>query len=167
MAEGLDLRVEIEGSEAVVRMLNQVGLEVKDLRPAMQDIGQRAKRFFGGNVFASRGGAIGEPWPRLSDRYAAYKESGKKREPNKGKGAYPGRPPLVKTGLMQRSFTYTTTAASVTITNKADHFKYHQSTATRTKIPRRAMMKLTDQFVSDAKTSVARELSKKIAKAAS
>lgn len=95
MADSTRVSINISGDKDVVEMLQSVGLEVNDLRPAMQDVGEYLEGFFSGQVFASRGGVIGEQWPRLSGKYAAWKAQ-----------QYPGRPVLVRTGLMQRSFVY-------------------------------------------------------------
>jgi phage gpG-like protein len=129
MADSTRVSINISGDKDVVEMLHSVGLEVKDLKPAMQDIGKYLKGFYSGQVFASRGGVIGASWPRLSQRYAAWKAQ-----------QYPGRPVLVRTGLMQRSFTYDAQNTQVTIRNEADYFDYHQ--AGTSLIPARPMMKL-------------------------
>ncbi|WP_064257785.1 phage virion morphogenesis protein [Rhodococcus sp. HS-D2] len=133
MADATRVHINISGDKDVVAMLGSVGLEVKDMQPAMQDVGKYLKGFFSGEVFASRGGAIGERWPRLSTKYAAWKAR-----------KYPGRPVLVRTGVMQKSFTYKSKPLQVTISNKAAHFVYHQSDAPRTLIPYRPMMKVED-----------------------
>lgn len=131
MADATTVSIQISGDKEVAKMLNDLGLEVKDLRPAMQDVGKYLKGFFAGEVFASRGGAIGERWPRLSNRYATQKAK-----------KYPGRPMLVRTGLMQKSFTYKSQPLQVEISNKAPHFPYHQSSEPRTIMPYRPMMKV-------------------------
>lgn len=132
MADSTHIRVKISGDKDVRQMLHNIGLDVTELRPAMQEVGKYLKDFYSGEVFASRGQVIGERWPRLSEPYASYKA----RRYRKGI--------LVATGTMQKSFSYSTTNMSATITNTAPHFVYHQSTEPRTKIPRRAMMKLED-----------------------
>lgn len=126
---GLDLDVRLEGEEQVKAMLTGLGLDLRDMKGAMTDVGENAKRFFSGQVFASRGGALGKSWPPLSPRYAVEKAK-----------RYPGRPPLVRTGLMQRSFTSSPSPMSVTIGNDAPHFPYHQSSAARKRLPRRMMI---------------------------
>lgn len=123
------VHIDITGGREVAQMLREVGLELKDLRPAMQDVGKYLKRYFGNEVFASRGSVIGHPWPRLSTAYAARKAR-----------IYSGRPILVRTGTMQRSFTYSSKPLEVEITNTAKHFVYHQSDAARTIMPYRPMM---------------------------
>ena len=92
MADNLQLELEIKGAEQVKRMLTNIGLDMKGLKGAMTDVGDHAKKYFGGQVFASRGGVLGKSWPRLSPGYAAQKAK-----------RYPGRPMLVRTGVMERS----------------------------------------------------------------
>ncbi|MCZ4544922.1 hypothetical protein BS618_07515 [Rhodococcus erythropolis] len=130
---GSVVRVRISGDKDVVKMLNDVGLELKDMQPAMKDVGKYLKGLYSGEVFVSRGGIIGESWPRLSTKYAAWKAK-----------RFPGRPVLVRTGLMQRSFSYAAQPLQVEISNKAAHFRYHQSDEPRTIMPYRPMMKVED-----------------------
>lgn len=151
MADSLELSLEVKNAEQVAKMLTNIGLDINDLQGAMSDVGDHAKKYFGGQVFASRGGVLGQPWPRLSTAYAAQKAK-----------RYPGRPVLVRTGLMQRSFTSKPTAMSVTITNNAPYFKYHQSSAARKKIPRRVMIGIYTGMQSDVTNIIAAALSKKI-----
>lgn len=123
------VHIDITGGREVSQMLREVGLELQDLRPAMQDVGKYLKRYFGNDTFVSRGSVIGHPWPRLSTKYAARKAR-----------IYSGRPILVATGAMQRSFSYKSRPLEVEITNTAKHFVYHQSDAPRTIMPYRPMM---------------------------
>ncbi|MDV7992061.1 phage virion morphogenesis protein [Rhodococcus sp. IEGM 1374] len=148
------IQLKISGDGDVKKMLHNLGLTVTDLRPAMQDTGKYLTKFFAGEVFASRGQIIGEPWQRLSEPYASRKAKLYR------KGV------LVATGAMQKSFHYATTNTSVTITNDDPKFRYHQSDEPRSKIPRRVMMKLVDN---DARYEmivaiIARRLSDTIAK---
>lgn len=151
MADSLDMRLEVKGDKEIVKMLTGVGLDVKDLKGAMTDVGNHAKKYFGGQVFASRGGVLGQTWPRLSSAYAAQKAK-----------RYPGRPVLVRTGVMQRSFVSNPSNMSVTISNDDPKFKYHQSSAARKKIPRRVMIGVYSGMQSDVTNIIARALTKKI-----
>lgn len=126
-----EVQINISGDKEVAQMLRSVGLEIKDLRPAMQDVGKYLKQFFANDVFVSRGSVIGHAWPRLSAGYAEQKAR-----------SYSGRPLLVRTGTMQRSFTYKSAPLQVEITNTAKHFVYHQSDEPRSVIPYRPMMKV-------------------------
>lgn len=155
MADSLELSLEVKGVEQVTRMLTNIGADVQDLKGAMTEVGEHAKKYFGGQVFASRGGVLGQPWPRLSPGYASQKAK-----------RYPGRPVLVRSGLMQRSFTSKPSAMSVTIGNDAPWFKYHQSSAARKKIPRRVMIGVYNGMQSDVTKIIAAALSEKIKRSA-
>lgn len=112
----------IEGEKELSRKLRGISLGVKNWRPQMKKIGNYLVQTFSGPVFTTRGAEIGEPWkPR--------------------KKSYPW-PILEKSGRMRRGFKYQAQIAQVTILNTTDYFKYHQSKAPRTKLPRRVMMKL-------------------------
>lgn len=124
-----EVHITISGDKDVVKMLNDVGLSVRDLKPAMHDVGKYLKNVFANDVFVSRGSVIGHAWPRLSTRYAARKAR-----------TYAGAPMLVRTGTMQRSFVHSARPLEVEVTNTAKHFVYHQSDAPRTVMPYRPMM---------------------------
>lgn len=124
-----DIVVRISGDEAVMAKLRKLGQGVLNLKSPMSDIGTYLTGFLSGQVFASRGGIIGEPWAPLNQRYAARKAE-----------EFPGRPPLIREGLMQRSFKKNAGRASATIFNTAPHFGYHQGGTSR--IPARVMMKV-------------------------
>lgn len=117
----------------------------------MAEVGDHAEKYFGGQVFASRGGVLGQSWPRLSPGYAAQKAK-----------RYPGRLPLVRTGVMQRSLVSTASSTSVSITNDAPYFKYHQSSAARSKIPRRIMIGIYSGMQADVTSVIAAALARRI-----
>lgn len=151
MADSLDMQLEVKGTEQVKLMLTNIGADVHDLKGAMTEVGEHAKKYFGGQVFASRGGVLGQSWPRLSPGYAAQKAK-----------RYPGRPPLVRTGLMQRSFVSSASSMSVSITNDAPYFKYHQSSEARDKIPRRVMIGIYSNMQADVTSIIAAALARRI-----
>ena len=151
MADSLELKLEALGEDRIRTFLNGVSLDLRNLRGAMNEVGRGAVKTFSGPVFASRGQFIGESWPRLSDDYAARKAK-----------KYSGRPVLVRTGEMQGGFKYESTGMSVTIYNPVPHFVYHQSTAPRTKIPRRAMIGIYKGLDADVRNTVAAVIARKI-----
>ncbi|MCZ9880533.1 hypothetical protein [Arthrobacter sp. B2a2-09] len=63
---GLNLRIEVTGDKETVARLAKIGESLDRMPEAMQETGQYLRDFFAGEVFASQGGAIGMPWPRLS-----------------------------------------------------------------------------------------------------
>jgi len=131
MASGQDITITISGLDKTERTLRGAKRAVENLQPAMSEVGTYLARFFSSQVFASRGGIIGEPWQSLSARYAAYKAK-----------RYPGRPPLVRTGLMQRSFISNSGASFARVSNSAPYFDYHQLGGS--KVPERVMMKVDE-----------------------
>lgn len=127
----MDIKVTIQGSDEVrAKIIAFVGSGLK-LHRSMGAIGIYLDRFFSGEVFASRGRVIGEPWPALNPSYAAWKAK-----------YWPGRPPLVQTGLMQQSFRHSSTDLSTSLWNEAEYFKYHQDGRG---VPERMMMKIDEQ----------------------
>lgn len=145
------MRLEVTGDAKLTAMLTGLSLDMRDLRPAMDEVGRSAVKTFSGPVFTSRGQFIGEAWPRLSDNYAAQKAK-----------RYAGRPVLVRTGQMQRSFKHDADSTSVTIGNTDPKFKYHQSSASRSKIPRRAMIGIYQGLDSDVRNTIAAVIARKI-----
>ena len=129
------LSVTIEGEQQLSRKLRIVQELVKDWTPAFQETAETLKDVFSGEVFDSEGGAIEESWPRLSPAYAYRKAR-----------LYPGTGILVATGAMRESFVATFSKDMAVVGNSSEYFKYHQSNAPRTKLPRRVMMKLTNEL---------------------
>ncbi|MBZ4533131.1 hypothetical protein GBP62_25165 [Mycobacterium avium subsp. hominissuis] len=151
MASSLELDLEVQNAEKIEKMLADLGLDIKDMRSAMDDVGKSTIKYFSGQVFASRGSTIGDRWPRLSDKYATWKAK-----------RWAGKPVLVRTGTMQSSFTKKASNMEVVIGNSAPYFKYHQSSEPRKKIPRRAMIGIYTGMQDDVTKTIAAALSKKI-----
>ncbi|WP_152467701.1 phage virion morphogenesis protein [Gordonia terrae] len=151
MADSLDVRLKVDGDAQLKAMLSGLSLDLQNLRPAMDEVGRGAVRMFSGPVFASRGQRLGESWPRLSTDYAAQKAK-----------RYAGRPVLVRTGQMQSRFGHQAAATSVTIYNLDPKFKFHQSNAPRSKIPRRAMIGIYQGLDNDVRNTVAAVIARKI-----
>lgn len=125
----LQVTVVVSGNKEVQEKLKKLGQSFFMLRSAMDSIGDSLEKYYRDVAFTSQGGVFGAKWARLSPKYAARKAK-----------KYPGRSPLVLTGKMQRGFDHEADNSSVRIYNESPHFVYHQSTAPRLKLPRRAMM---------------------------
>lgn len=151
MADALDVRLEVKGDKEVRQMLTGLGLDLRNLRGAMNEVGRDTIKYFRGPVFVSRGSVINQPWQRLTNRYAAQKAK-----------RYPGRPILVRTGKMQGSFSYSSTGTSVLIFNTDPKFKYHQSSAQRHVLPRRAMIGIYNGMEADVTATIAKVIAQKI-----
>lgn len=134
--------ITVQGSSELAAKLSKFGVAILDLSDSMDKTGSYLTRFFSGEVFASRGQVIGKPWPALNPNYAVFKAR-----------AFPGRPPLIRTGLMNRSFKYKSTKLTTSLWNEAEYFNYHQEGRG---VPERVMMLVDDkreravvQFVAD------------------
>ena len=84
--------------------------------------------------FASQGRLFGEPWPPLSPITLGIKR----------RLGYGDRPPLVRTGLMKRSFrrNLSDKYRTLILDNPISYFPFHQLGAPTKRIPRRTMLKL-------------------------
>lgn len=126
----LSVAITIKGDKETIAALGKLGSSFLNFQMAMRSIGKELTNYYGNNVFNSQGGAIGQRWPALAQ--ATKKQKVKK---------FYTATPLVNTGDMKKGFTSTfPDVNSVTIGNKMDYFKYHQSSAPRTRLPRRVMM---------------------------
>ncbi len=124
----------IEGDKQLSRRLRGIQAGIRDWTPAFKQSAEKLKTFFQGEVFDSRGKAIGEPWAPLNTKYAAQKAK-----------RYSGKGILEATGKMRKSFTKLHKANMAAVWNTAAYFKYHQSNRPRRKLPRRVMMKLGNE----------------------
>jgi len=122
----LNLNWKIEGEEQLARRLRILGGNVKDFKSEFKKSTSFLKRFFSGEVFTSKGKAIGEPW-----------------KARKGRAT---NPLLQKTGRMRAGFKTKAERLEGEVFNAIDYFKYHQSGRPRRNLPRRIMMKLTEQL---------------------
>lgn len=122
----IELRWTIEGEQQLARRLNNLGDDVKDFKPEFKKSTNFLKDFFGGEVFDSKGRAIGEPW-----------------KPRKVAMSWPL---LEKSGKMRRGFKAKASRMSGEVYNVQKYFQYHQSRMPRYKLPRRVMMRLVDQL---------------------
>jgi hypothetical protein len=126
-----DIVVTVQGSKELAAKLRNFASSQLNLSRSMGATGLYLTRFFSGEVFASRGQVFGKSWPALSDNYAALKAR-----------KFPGRPPLVRTGLMNRSFRHKSTQLTTSLWNEAEYFDYHQDGRG---VPQRVMMHIDDQ----------------------
>jgi len=128
------LSITIQGDAELAGKLNAFtggSLGHMNLTRSMRASGQYLSRFFAGEVFASRGRVIGRPWQPLNERYSVWKAE-----------QWPGRPPLIRTGLMNSSFKHKSGQLSTQLYNEATYFKYHNE---GWGVPERVMMRVDQQ----------------------
>lgn len=116
---------------------------MKDWRAPLDRAATTLVKTFSTDVFATKGAAIGTKWAALSPATVARK-------------ARSGGSTLVETGAMKDSFRKEVHADHAIIGNDSEYFAYHQSNKPRSRLPRRAMMKLGNA----QKTMIVREFQK-------
>jgi hypothetical protein len=147
----LVISVSIQGDKEVLAKLKRLGSGMYDFSKAMKEIGEQGKKYFSGPVFASEGGALGEPWRDLT---RAYEERKAKK--------WRGRGILVASGTMRDSFYEVHDKMSVLISNDAPQFIYHQSTAPRKKLPRRPMIAANTAFQKIVQVAIRNDIQEKL-----
>lgn len=131
----MQIQFAIDGELQLSRRLLGIAVAAREWGPAFDKSVTDLKEVFSGGVFDTEGREIDESWSPLSRAYALRKA---KKYPDKGI--------LEATGAMRNSFASKFDSTSASIWNLATYFKYHQSRLPRTKMPRRVMMKLTENL---------------------
>lgn len=150
----MTVTIKITGAREAISRLRRLEGDLKNFSLAMKQIGKEVARYFANEAMASQGGVFGNRWDRLSPTYARWKAK-----------HYPGRPPLVLRGTMQHLFDSTSNTNSATITNLAPHFKYHQSTEARHKLPRRPLIGINSDVKSIVKSIIEADVQTKLRRA--
>lgn len=145
------ITVTIKGGPDTIAKLHRLGDQLNDFSDAMRTIGQSVGNYYASTGFTDQGRPYGEDWASLSPRYLKRKEL-----------KHPGAPMLVASGKMQRSFFFKPGPQGVIIDNSTPYFKYHQSTANRSKIPRRATMGINGGIRSTIGTIIEKDIRSKI-----
>lgn len=138
----MELSWNIEGVKELSRTLQGVSLEMRDWRAPLDRAATNLMATFSGEVFSTRGGAVGTQWAPLSPATIARKAR--------------GNTPLVETGFMKSSFRKEVHATHAVIDNPTEYFPYHQSNKPRSRLPRRPMMRMGNR----QKEMIQRELNK-------
>lgn len=128
----------MEGQVELSRKLLGLSSHLKDYREPFRQSADMLVGQFSKDVFATQGAAIKERWKRLSPYTVAQK----------ARLGFTGGP-LVRTGRMQRSFESIVSTDQAVVRNTAPYFPFHQSNQPRTRLPRRVMMKLTQNTKAD------------------
>jgi hypothetical protein len=112
----VNIKISVEGSKQFRARFKKFGSTILELDRAMNDSGKYLSKFFSGQMFTSRGGIVGKPWQPLNDDYAADKAR-----------RFPGRPPLIRSGAMNRGYRHDAKSSSVFMFNKQFYFEFHQN----------------------------------------
>lgn len=149
----MKVTIEIKGSKEVQLKLKRMGSALYSFPEAMKEIGAEAADYYANEGFNSQGGVFGAVWKGLSPRTIAIKSK-----------LYPQfvNVPLVASGSMKNSFVASSSSSQVIITNTAPQYKYHQSTAARSKLPRRQMAGVNDPIRQLVREKIEKEVIRKI-----
>lgn len=151
----LSVTIHITGDKEVMRRVEKLGTDLYRLRPAMDVIGKGVAEYYSTIGITDRGKPWNNPWPDYSPTYKIWKEIN-----------YPGRPMMVlggpKSENLKDSFAWQATNTGVRIYNTASYFKYHQSSAPRTKIPRRQIMGINNPIRRMVSEAIKLEIRRKI-----
>ncbi len=135
-----------------MRKLQKLGRGINQMPEVMDRMGDYLAAYYANEGIRSAGQVFGTPWPKLSPAYASLKRK-----------KYASAPMMVATGALQRGFRYTASATSVKIYNTQDYFKFHNSTAPRTKIPFRPSAGINSANIKKIKELVTAHINKLLA----
>jgi phage gpG-like protein len=118
--------ISVTGLNESLTMIDNLKAAVEDVSMEMQDIGDHLMRFYSNDVYDSEGGAFGHQWKPLSPSYALEKMK-----------RWGSNTILVASGEMKNSYALQTSSNSMTISNSAPYFGYHQQGTSR--MPQRVL----------------------------
>jgi hypothetical protein len=146
------LSLTVENELVVDRVLAGMDERAKNPSPAWPAV-VKAFQAIVARAFATEGASTGAPWPALAARTQAERRR---------LGFGPAHPILERTGTLLRALTLGDGAAILTtattlryvVGEDAGYFRYHQSKAPRSRLPRRAPV----EFTADDRTAIVRPI---------
>ena len=140
----MKLQFEVEGVKEISAKLDMLA-SVKDFSEPFRASKKHLDRGVQRN-YHSQGSYFGQRWQKLSAPYRHWKAK-----------HYTGRGILVRTGALRKGFVGQVSSTGLIYTNLVSYYSYHQSSAPRsTNLPRRVMLKLTNEM----RTEIFREFTK-------
>lgn len=127
----MNISVTVTGDKELMAKLDRLDLALHNWSKPLTTIGDDLIRYYRDTVFNSMGGVLGAPWAKLAPSTVAAKAKHYRQY---------SAVPLMATGQMRDSFRAEATKNALAITNEMPYFVYHQSSAPRTRLPRRQMM---------------------------
>lgn len=147
----LHVTISIKGDQEVMNKVKKLGDTMLHLKPAFDVIGKQARNYYATIGITDRGRPWGQEWRGYSKAYQEWKQR-----------HYHGRPMMIVTGRLERSFDWQADENSVRIFNTAPYFKYHQSSAERHRLPRRQMMGINAPIKRIVGEAISDEITRKI-----
>ena len=143
----------LHGARETLQKLAMLEKGLSSFKPELKETGEFLKDYYIKAPFETEGTVYGSRWPALVPWYAKWKRE-----------KYIGKPLLELTGKMRKAFRYDADDHKLVVDNPTEYFKYHQSAAPRTKIPRRQMIGLNDHLTAKIMELFRSAIRKKIQK---
>jgi len=147
--------VKLTGLDKAIAQLQDMGLQLNDFSPELQNVGDYLMDFFTNDVFSSEGAVYGSPWAPLAESTLRQKRGG---------GGI-----LVASGKMRTSYQLMTSTNYLIITNTATNRNgdfyagYHQEGTSR--MPQRLLMKFDQERMDQIVNRIVTSLNERIATA--
>lgn len=170
--------IKVTGLPEINQKLQKLGRELYKMSDAMTAIGKRVVSYSENEVFTSQGGVFGHAWEPLSpvtlvargingveiedSAQASFAAHLLKRRLKSGGAISRSIRPLEDTGKMRHDFYFKAGNTMVEVGNKADYFKYHQSTDPRHRLPRRQMLGVNSDIENITKDEIQKDVRKKL-----
>lgn len=148
-----DIGITISGGQEVIDRLNKLGR--LDFGNEFDEIAGTLENYYANEVFFSQGGVYGARWPALQRDTVIQKQK------LGGLAGSSAAAPLIRSGLMQRSFKHTASGNSIRVFNTQDYFQYHQL-GTRN-IPQRLMISFNSSLKTQIKNIIEDGIKKRLA----
>lgn len=144
----MKLNIKVDDRE-VKRLLLNIDKAVKNMKPAMNDIGTRLIKEYEGS-FDKQASVEGERWKALSPATIAQRI----------RMGFGSSPILVRTGALKKGFFKTVKALSVYVSNKVKYYQAHQLGEGRN--PQRKMLGMRKNLLEDVIEIINKFLQKNI-----
>lgn len=155
-AELLQVTVKMSGTERVIDRLERIERNATDLRPVWPDV-VAALRAIVARAFETEGASTADgPWPELAESTVRERARLMGRAGEGFSEGGPAHPILQRSGRLRRALTTespnstvraTPSRLQIELSPAVSYFAFHQSTAPRRKLPRRAPISFTPNDV--------------------
>jgi phage gpG-like protein len=125
----LNVTIGVEGIKDVQAFLKRLKVELASFKPELERSGDFLTKYLERYAFETEGGIFGERWKPLNQVYQAWKAK-----------KYSGAGILERSGTLRKSYVYAVMGDTLELENEAPYAVYHQSTAPRTRLPRRPIL---------------------------
>jgi phage gpG-like protein len=143
--------ISITGTKEEKARLRRISKGLLNMTDAMKAVGSNFLAYYSTEPFYTQGGVFGKQWPALKPATITQKV-----KYNPTTATYP----LIRSGLMMRSFKASTGQTFMQLDNTQEYFKYHQLGTP--KLPQRMMLTLTQSRYDAIKSIIESDIRSKI-----